>query len=81
MTRPAKISGNSLEGVSNGNDGNHTRPMATEARPNPVILEDDNEGSTSKDTIGNNHYNDLLTFYCNKTKSRHSSQLYIYNFS
>ena len=56
MTRPAKISGNSLEGVSNGNDGNPSRPMATEARPNPVILEDDNEGSTSKETTGKYHY-------------------------
>ena len=62
MTRPAKISGNSLEGVSNGNDGNPSRPMATEARPNPVILEDDNEGSTSKETTGNYHYHDKLRF-------------------
>ena len=54
MTRPAKQ--NSLEGVSNGSDGNHSRPMATEARPNPVILEDDNEGSTSKETTGKYHY-------------------------
>ena len=62
MTRPAKISGNSLEGVSNGNDGNPSRPMVTEARPNPVILEDDNEGSTSKETTGNYHYHDKLRF-------------------
>ena len=26
--------------------------MATEARPNPVILEDDNEGSTSREIAG-----------------------------
>ena len=72
MTRPAKQ--NSLEGVSNGSDGNHSRPMATEARPNPVILEDDNEGSTSKETTGKNHYNDKSICYC-YIISRHSSQL------
>ena len=53
MTRPAKVSSSSQDGVNNGNDGAHSRPMATEARPNPVILEDDNEGSTSKETTGN----------------------------
>ena len=52
MTRPAKVSSSSQDGVNNGNDGAHSRPMATEARPNPVILEDDNEGSTSKETTG-----------------------------
>ena len=53
MTRPAKISSGSLDGVSNGDDLLiSSRPMATEARPNPVILEDDNEGSMSREASG-----------------------------
>ena len=52
MTRPAKISSGSLDGVSNGDECLSSRPMATEARPNPVILEDDNEGSMSREASG-----------------------------
>ena len=53
MTRPAKISSGSLDGVSNGDDLLiSSRPMATEARPNPVILEDDNEGNMSREATG-----------------------------
>ena len=52
MTRPAKISSSSHDGVDNGNEGGPARLTATEARPNPVILEDDNEGSTSRETTG-----------------------------
>jgi hypothetical protein len=52
MTRPAKVSSSSHEGVNNGNDSAPSRLTATEARPNPVILEDDNEASTSRETTG-----------------------------
>ena len=52
MTRPAKVSSSSHDGVNNGNDSAPSRLMATEARPNPVILEDDNEASTSRETTG-----------------------------
>ena len=51
MTRPASH-GSSHEGVDNGFGLTHSRPTATEARPNPVIMEDDNEGSTSRETTG-----------------------------
>ena len=52
LTRPAKVSSNSHDGVNSINGVGHTRPMATEARPNPVILEDDNEASTSRENAG-----------------------------
>ena len=52
LTRPAKVSSNSHDGVNSINGLGHTRPMATEARPNPVILEDDNEASTSRENAG-----------------------------
>ena len=52
MTRPAKVSSNSHDEVNSINGLGHSRPMATEARPNPVILEDDNEGSTSREIAG-----------------------------
>ena len=52
MTRPAKVSSNSHDGVNSINGLGNARPMATEARPNPVILEDDNEGSSSRENAG-----------------------------
>ena len=52
MTRPAKVSSSNIEEVRNGKSASHSRPIATEARPNPIILEDDNEGSTSRETTG-----------------------------
>ena len=52
MTRPAKISASNQEEFENGKCLTHSRPIATEARPNPIILEDDNEGSTSRETTG-----------------------------
>lgn len=52
MTRPAKVSASNQEEFENGKCVTHSRPIATEARPNPIILEDDNEGSTSRETTG-----------------------------
>ena len=50
MTRPAVSSNHKSETLKNGfvNSGAGGRPIATEARPNPMIPEDDNEGSISK---------------------------------
>ena len=53
MTRPAKVSSSNQEENENGKGLIHSRPVATEARPNPIIMEDDNEGSTSRETTGN----------------------------
>ena len=52
MTRPAKVSSSNQEESENGKSFTHSRPVATEARPNPIIMEDDNEGSTSRETTG-----------------------------
>ena len=52
MTRPAVSSSNIGEAVENGSTPTQVRPIATEARPNPIIPEDENEASTSKETTG-----------------------------
>ena len=62
MTRPAKVSSNSHDGVNSINGLGNSRPMATEARPNPVILEDDNEGSSSRENAGQYSQCNIQTF-------------------
>ena len=52
MTRPAVSTSHKSETLKNGFVNSGGRPIATEARPNPMIPEDDNEGSASKDDQG-----------------------------
>ena len=52
MTRPAVSSSNIGQAVENGSTSTQVRLIATEARPNPMIPEDENEASTSKETTG-----------------------------
>ena len=53
MTRPAKVASSNQDGKENEEILAYSRPIATEAHPNPIILEDDNEGSISRENTGN----------------------------